>query len=165
MGLSLFGFIINLMSFDFANIDSYFSKLMPRKYLGYSIIFLGFAIGMMWLGRIAASLFEGIPNGLEHYTTLPIQALDLGIVVPAAIISGFLLIGKKKLGYLLAPIIIIKGITLLLAIDAMSISLLISGVSVSMIELLVFSLATLIYSFNLYLIFNGLNSQQHFSIN
>jgi hypothetical protein len=62
----------------------------------------------MWLGRIIPSYNNKIVAGLEHYTTLVIQALDLGFIVPVAIISGILLIKNNSLGYLLAPIIIIK---------------------------------------------------------
>lgn len=47
----------------------------------------------MWLGRIILSLLShSVPPGLEHYTTLPIQALYLGFIVPAAVLSGILII-------------------------------------------------------------------------
>ncbi|MFV0394566.1 MAG: hypothetical protein ACK5LC_09245 [Coprobacillaceae bacterium] len=113
---------------------------------------------MMWLGRIIPTIPSGIPEGLEHYTTLPIQALDLGIIVPSSIVSGVLLLKKNRLGYLLAPILVIKGITMLLAIDAMIVSMLMSGVSVAVIEIIIFPLLTLILIFNLYKIFLSINS-------
>ncbi|MBO1306875.1 hypothetical protein JZO70_11925 [Enterococcus sp. 669A] len=158
MGLSFFAFVINLSSLNAIQLNQYFSKMTARKYVSCSIILFGFAIGLMWLGRLFPALSGGVPEGLEHYTTLPIQALDLGIVVPAMIISGFSLLKEKKLGYLLAPVMIIKGITLLLAVDAMAISMLISGAEVSPAELIVFPLFTGVFCFNLYLMMKGVNT-------
>lgn len=159
-GLSFFAFTINFTSFDLKTISQQFQKLKFRKYLAFSIIFLGGAIGMMWLGRIIPALFDGIPSGLEHYTTLPIQAIDLGIIVPTTIMAGILLIRKNDLGYLLASIIIIKGITMLLAIDAMAISMILVGASISIIELVVFPFFTILYCFNLYLLIIGIRKIQ-----
>lgn len=156
MGLSFYGFVINLTSFPLAKLESYFTNMHARKYVSGSILFFGFAIGMMWLGRIAPAFQGGIPKGLEHYTTLPIQALDLGIVVPAMFVCGILLWKKNKLGYLLAPVMIIKVITLLLAVDAMAISMLLVGTTVSIVELVVFPLFTILFSFNLYFIMKNL---------
>ncbi|MFL2094699.1 hypothetical protein [Marinilactibacillus psychrotolerans] len=152
MGLSFFGFIINVTSFNLESLKEIFSNLAHKKYLSYSTIIFGMAIGLMWLARLLPALSTGIPDGLEHYTTLPIQALDLGIIVPATIISGILLYREKTLGYLLNPIIIIKGITILMAIDAMVISLSLNGKPVSIGELVIFPLFTIIYIFNLQLI-------------
>lgn len=152
MGLSFFGFIINVTSFNLESLKEIFSNLAHKKYLSYSTIIFGMAIGLMWLARLLPALSTGIPDGLEHYTTLPIQALDLGIIVPATIISGILLYREKTLGYLLTPIIIIKGITMLMAIDAMVISLSLNGKPVSIGELVIFPLFTIIYIFNLQLI-------------
>ena len=64
----------------------------------------------MWLKMILESLLTGtVPVALESYTTLVIQALDLGIVVPAAVLSGYLLLKNKKWGYTIASIFMIKA--------------------------------------------------------
>jgi hypothetical protein len=41
------------------------------------------------------------PVALEHYTTLIVQGLDLGFLLPLAVITGVLLIKKNRFGYLL----------------------------------------------------------------
>jgi len=160
MGLSFFGFVINITSMDTKKIKLHFSKKLPSTYLGYSIIIFGIAISLMWLGRLVPAIFTGMPEGIEHYTTFPIQALDLGIVLPTAILSGIMLIQRKALGYLLAPVIIIKAVTMLLAINAMAISMLINHVNISIMELIVFPLCTVVFCFNLYLIMKNLNSNK-----
>lgn len=161
MSLSFFGFVINMYQLFSQRDIIHFSKL-PNKFIGYSTVFLGLLILLMWLGRLLPPLLQGsVPSGLEHYTTFPIQALDLGIVVPVAIISGIALANKEILGYLLAPIITIKGITMLLAIDAMMIGMLYSDVAVDAVELVVFPLFTVLFCFNLYFVMKGLQESKH----
>lgn len=139
MSLSLFTFVLAMMSFNIESITSQFNKKLPVKFLGGFQIFIAFAIGMLWLGKIAQSVFEGkVPAGLEHYTTLVIQGMDLGIVVPAAFLSGILLIKKKPFGYLLSSVIIIKSITMLSAISAMILNQALNNVEMNIVEVLIF---------------------------
>ena len=42
--------------------------------------FVGFMLLLMWLGRIISN-----KTMIEHYTTLPIQVMDLAFVVPLAV--------------------------------------------------------------------------------
>lgn len=161
MSLSFFGFVINMYQLFSQRNTIYFSKL-PNKFIGYSTVVLGLLILFMWLGRLIPPLIQGgVPIGLEHYTTFPIQALDLGIVVPVAMIGGLAFTKKQILGYLLVPIITIKGITMLLAIDAMMIGMLNNGVSVDKVELVVFPLFTILFCFNLYFILKSLLENKH----
>ncbi|MGB7594041.1 MAG: hypothetical protein WBL80_00570, partial [Erysipelotrichaceae bacterium] len=129
MSASLFAFILAILSFDNEKIPALFSEKLPVRFLGGFQLFIAFAIGMLWLGKIAPTILNGtIPVGLEHYTTLVIQGMDLGFVVPAAVLSGILLIKRKPLGYLLSSVIIIKGITMLTCISAMIINSYLSGI-------------------------------------
>jgi hypothetical protein len=64
--------------------------------------------------------------------------MDLGIVVPLSIMSGILLMKKNNYGYLLSSVVIIKGVSLLTSLSFMIISLLLSGVSVNIIEIVLF---------------------------
>lgn len=99
MSCSLFAFILSIMEIDISNMKNNFSDKLPTKLIGGFEIFIGTAIGLMWLGKIAQALKTGAaPDGLEHYTTLVIQGMDLGFVVPFAILSGVLLIKKNNYG-------------------------------------------------------------------
>lgn len=138
MSASLYAFILSLMSFDIADVPSKFKAGLPVKFLSGFQFFIAFVIGMMWLGKIAPSLAGAVPAGLEHYTTLVIQAMDLGIVVPTGILSGVMLLKRKPVGYLLSSVVIIKGITMLTAISAMIVNQLLYGVKVSPAELIIF---------------------------
>ncbi len=139
MSCSLFAFILSMMSFDIETIKSMFKNDMPVRLLGGFQIFIAIAVGLLWLGKIAPSIVAGtVPAGLDHYTTLVIQAMDLGIVVPAALMSGILLVRKRPYGYLLSSVIIIKGITMLTAISAMIINQALCGVAMSPMETALF---------------------------
>jgi len=84
------------------------------------------------LGRIGPALLASLPPyGLESYTTLIIQALDLGLIMPTAFLSGILFWKQRPWGYLLASIVLVKGFTMLLAISAMVVNMILAGVQVS----------------------------------
>jgi hypothetical protein len=139
MSASFFAFTIAMISYDIEKLKLSFKKDLPIKFLGGFQIFVGIAIGMLWLGRIAPSIASDVqPVGLEHYTTLVIQGMDLGFVVPAAVLSGVLLIKERALGYLLSSVIIIKGITMLTCITTMIIGQALARVNISIIESAVF---------------------------
>ncbi|QEA58200.1 hypothetical protein FGL74_00060 [Leuconostoc koreense] len=154
--LSFFAFTLNFSSFHSEEIIYLFRDLKFRKMIGVSIILFSLLISLMWLGKIIPTTFSGVPSGLEHYTTLPIQAIDLAIIVPITIIGGVLFIKQKNLGYLLTTVIIIKDVTMLLAIDAMIIVMIIGSFKTSIIEVIIFPLFTLFYIFNLYLLIKSI---------
>ncbi|MDF2605997.1 MAG: hypothetical protein K0S34_187 [Bacillales bacterium] len=157
MSSSFFAFTLTMMSFDWKNIDSYFNKKMPVKFLGSFLIFLGVVIGLMWLGRLIPSLINGeTPYGLEHYTTLVIQALDLGFVIPVAILTGILVLKRNPFGYLLASVITIKGFTMLTAITAMIIGMINNGVKVSSNEIIAFSSFNIVILYCLFIILKNI---------
>ena len=139
MAMSLYAFVLCFMSFNIKKIPLAFSDNLSVKLLGGFQIFIGVAIGLLWVGKIATSVYWGQPPiGLEHYTTLVIQGMDLGIVVPTAFVSGILLIKHKPFGYLLSSVIITKGITMLTCISAMIVNQALNGVEMSRIETLIF---------------------------
>ncbi len=150
MSLSLFGFIIMMMSYDLDQIKNKFDDKLPRKFLGIYQITIGVFIGLLWLGKIATSLLEGsAPDGLEHYTTLVIQGLDLGVIVPVAILSGILLLKRRPMGYLLTTVVAVKGFTMLLAISAMVFNQALQSISMNIVEVIMFPAFNLvaIYAF------------------
>ncbi len=108
-----------------------------------------FAVGLfllvMWLGLIVRPLVQGqAPQALESTTTLVIQVLDLGIIMPVAFLSGILLLRRAPLGYLLASTVLIKFFTMGTAVSAMVVGQLLAGVSMSIGEIVGFPVLTLI---------------------
>ncbi|WP_197282644.1 hypothetical protein [Bacillus sp. FJAT-18017] len=153
MSTSFFAFTLILTSFNTNALAARFKETMPVRFLGGVLIFLGIAIGLMWFGRIVPSLTRKVvPVGLDHYTTLVIQALDLGFVVPIGIVAGWMLLKRRPAGYLLGPIIIIKVLTLSTAVTAMAVRMFLAGVTTSLAETGIFAVITLLIAFCLYLV-------------
>lgn len=119
--------------------SQYFKKTMPTKALAGFQVFIALMIGGLWLSKIASSNPQTPPVGLEHYTTLVIQGMDLGILVPLLLFAANQLWRKKDLGYLLSGILIFKGFTMLSAILLMIVFQIISGVRVSFVEIGIFT--------------------------
>jgi hypothetical protein len=137
--LSLFAFIFALREIDIPTLPKQFSSGLPRRTIAIFLFVVGCFLLLAWLGRIAPALLANQPPlGLESYTTLIIQALDLGVVMPIAFLSGILLWKKSPWGYLLSSIVLIKGVTLALAVSAMAVNMIRVGVQVSAGELIMF---------------------------
>jgi hypothetical protein len=139
-GMSLYGFVISLRLFGPEEILRALKPRFPRKFLGGYLIGMGILLALMWIARIIPSLLAGLPPvGLEHYTTLVIQASDLAVVVPAAIITGVLLLKKRALGATLAGVLFIKLLTMALALFAMMLMMARSGVTLAIAEVVIFT--------------------------
>ena len=145
MILSFYSFILCLMELNQFEIREMVSDSFPRKTLSVFFFAVGIMLMGMWLGRIVPALMDGsAPVGLEHYSTLGIQTLDLGSVVPASIVTAYLLRKENKWGYLLAIVFVIKMITMTAAVSAMIVFMQINGVAVSVMEKILFPVLLLI---------------------
>jgi hypothetical protein len=120
MGASFYAFLLTLLSFGINEVKEKFKASTPVKATGGFLIFNSIAIGLLWLSIVVPPLLNGtiIPLQVEHYTTLIVQGLDLGILLPGAFICGLLLMKKKPLGYLLTPIYFIFLSLLMTALTA-----------------------------------------------
>jgi hypothetical protein len=145
MSMSFFALAQVCLSFDLAVLKKAFSSDFPAKTVSIFIFIFAGAIALMWLGRIIPPLYSGTaPAGLEHYTTLVIQAMDLGFVIPISFLSAALLIRRKPLGLLLSSIMCMKGATMLTSLTAMVINQYIAGVKMTLAEIIVFPTANIV---------------------
>lgn len=145
--LSMYAFILSMMSFDLNGLPKQFSEKLPRGWIaGLMFVIAGF-FALAWLGRIFAALQPDTVPALENTTTMVIQFMDLGLIAPAAVLGGVLILRRSTWGYLLASIMMAKGVTLGLAVSTMAINMARQGVPDSlgiMIPFLVITAANLI---------------------
>ena len=114
------------------------------KLAGVFPIIMGLLLAGMWLSMIVGSLLNGTaPAALENYTTLVIQALDLGVLVPAAFIAGLMTLKGKGWGYALVSILLVKVSLLGTAILSMIFFMARNGVDVAVGQALFFVVMTL----------------------
>jgi len=147
--LSLFAFVLVMMSFDLASLPAHFSDNLARGWIAGLLFFAAAFLSLAWLGRIlptlawdSLSLWErggvrGIP-ALENTTSMFIQVMDLGLVVPVCLLSGILLLRRQPWGYLLASVGLTKFLTLGVAVSLMGLNMARVGAPVSPVELLIF---------------------------
>lgn len=159
MSLSFFAFVLLMMSFDIQRLRNAILPSFPRLPLIVFMVVLSILVAMMWLGRIIPAMLDGVaPLGLEHYTTLVIQALDLGFVIPASLVTVVLLARDHVWGYFLGTILIFKYVALLMAISAMVLLMFIENTGASMIEGAVFIGFTVLALAMITFVFRGIRS-------
>lgn len=140
--LSLFAFILSMLSFDLADLPQHFAATLPRRSIAGLLFASGAFLLLAWLGRIVPPLLQGQIPALENATTLVIQAMDLGLITPLCILAGILLLRQSAWGYLLASVAVMKMLTLGTAVSIMALNMLRVGVPASPVELLVFPTLT-----------------------
>ncbi len=120
MGCSFFALLLTLSQLNNQPLLQSFHLRTPVKLTGGFLIFNSIAIALLWLSIVVPPLVDGsiIPVQVEHYTTLIVQGLDLGLLLPVCFICGVLLIKKLKIGFLLAPVYYIFLSILLTALTA-----------------------------------------------
>ena len=136
--LSLFAFILSMMSFDLQTLPAHFSEKLPRRGIAALLFFAAAFLGLAWLGRIAPTIFGDQIPPLENVTSMFIQAMDLGIIVPMCIIAGVLLLRRAAWGYLLASVGLLKFLTMGVAVSLMGLNMARVGVPISVAMLVVF---------------------------
>ncbi len=141
-GLSLYAFILCMLSFDLSTLPQAFSERLPRKWIVGLMFTVGGFLLLAWLGRIVPPLIQNQTPVLENTTTLVIQFMDLGLIVPLAFLGGILLLRRNALGYLLSSVMLTKGVTLGLGVSAMAINMARVGVPESLGIMLPFLVIT-----------------------
>lgn len=129
---SFFGLFISMVSINLSNLPTSFSVKAPVRFAGGFLIFNSIAIALLWLEMIIPPLLDGTiyPDALNHFTTLIVQGLDLGLLLPVCFVSGWLLIKKESLGYLSGTVYLVFLSFLMTALVAKIIAMAINGVNV-----------------------------------
>lgn len=126
-GLSLYAFILCMMSFELEDLPRHFSDKLPRGWIAALLFFIGAFLALTWLGRVILPLVQNTPPLLDNGITMVIQAMDLSLIVPLAVLSGILLLRRSAWGYLLTSVFVLKAIALGLAVSAMVVNMTLAG--------------------------------------
>lgn len=145
--LSFYAFILSMMSFDLATLPQHFSERLPRGWIAALLFLIGGFLSLAWLGKVVPPVLQNVTPTLENNTTFVIQAMDLALIVPLAVLSGILLMRRSAWGYLLASVFVMKAITLGLAVSAMSINMTLAGTPDSLTIIVPFLVITLLNLF------------------
>lgn len=105
---SFFAFILALTSFDLAALPAQFASHFPRRGAAIFMFVVGLGMAFIWLSDVVNALVSGnVPEALGTNNTLVTYTLDVGIIAPAALLAGALLLRRAPLGYLLSGVLTI----------------------------------------------------------
>ncbi|HLO14395.1 MAG TPA: hypothetical protein VK206_06180 [Anaerolineales bacterium] len=126
---TLFGALGLLMSFDLQTFPRLFSNRVPQRGISIFFIISGIALFCIWLfmSILPALLAGTVPAELASYSTVITFALDMGIIAPALVITGRLLLRREPLGYMLMSVMLVFIDVLGCALLAMGIAQEIAG--------------------------------------
>lgn len=123
----VFGLCLILMQIDFTALPTKLAANFPRKSVAIYMV----AVGLILLGQYFFEVFTAYmagnpPVSLDHYTTLELAALELGIMIPLKLIGGLALWRNRIWGYLVTTVLVF---TTSIVFVALSVSLLLFYIS------------------------------------
>jgi hypothetical protein len=143
--MSLYAFILCMLSFDLADLPRHFSDKLPRGWIAGVLFAVGGFLSLAWVGRVVTELLNPqIPAALENTTTRVIQALDLSLIAPLTVLAGIMLLKRSAWGYLLASVAVFKGLSMAMGVSAMAINMALKGVPDSMAVMVPFLVLTVL---------------------
>jgi hypothetical protein len=108
-GLSVYALIGGLSVVDPARVKSSFGPRTPIRSTAVLLIVIGSMFYLLWLSEVVGAIVADetpmatVEAGLM---TSPVHVLDMGVLLPAAIAAGVLLLKRRAWGHLLAPTVL-----------------------------------------------------------
>jgi len=127
---SLFAFVLVFTSIDRQALAAHFSPHLPRRGVAIFMFASGLVTLVVWLQPLLSALMQNKPPALlGSYSTSITDVLDMGIITPATLIAGGLILRRAPLGYLVACSLLVLEIMLAPMIAAQTFSQLGAGIS------------------------------------
>lgn len=107
-----------------------FGARFPRRVVAAACATIAVLLSALWLGQIIPSLVDGtVPQAIRDAggTTSFVFVLDLGIMVPLAVLGALWTLRRELWGHLISGYVLVKTTTMGLALIAMSLFLAASG--------------------------------------
>jgi hypothetical protein len=115
LGLSFYALVSSVMHMHLDSLQASFSANTKARAVSVFLLLLGIVFYLLWLREdIPALLIGNIPPSVtaSNLPTNPVHILDLGLYLPAMLITALLLWRRKLLGYLLAgPLLVFSILT------------------------------------------------------
>ena len=120
LGCSFFALVLTLIDLDLDQLALALHPDTPARFAGAVLFINAVNVALLWLSVVLPPLLDGTiyPVSLEHYTTLIVQGLDLGLLLPLAAVSGVLLWRRTGWGILCGTVYLVFLSLLMLALVA-----------------------------------------------
>jgi hypothetical protein len=129
-GLALFAAPLALRSIDAAAFAARFPARPSRRILVGYLGCLAAVLTLAWVPALVSAAVTGVPTRLDVYSTQVTWALDLGVVVPAVVATGWLLHRGAVFGPVAATAMLSLNVALGAALAAQGVAQLVAGVAV-----------------------------------
>jgi hypothetical protein len=123
LGSSLYLFIIVILELAKMDVQNWFGKKVPIRLTGVYLLLISAFFYILWFKDIVPAVVKNtIPKNVSEYNLLvnPVHVLDISIALPGLIMTAVLLMKKRKLGYILAPVLLVFVIILAVALAGMA---------------------------------------------
>ncbi len=118
---------------------------LPRRGVGWFLIVTGSLFALLWLVQDLSTLPGGVPDGLFVYDVpSTVHVLDLAFVLPLVVGSGVLLLRGHPAGPALGAVVLVKMVTLGLALLAMAVGTAVAGGPLNVAEVVSWSLIAVV---------------------
>jgi hypothetical protein len=109
ISLTLLGFFAAIRTFDTDGLARHYAANAPTHGTGIFLIVTGAILFLIWflLSLLPALLAGTVPVELGSYSTIITFVVDMGILAPALVSGGWLLLRHDPLGCLMAPILLV----------------------------------------------------------
>jgi hypothetical protein len=119
---SLAGIAWIASTFELKELPARFGESFPARGMAIFSLAMALLLVAMWTGRIVPATAGKIDGMLLGQTTMVVQALDLGLIVPFSVFTGLAALKRRPIGYLLSAALVVKGAAMAGAICLMVIS-------------------------------------------
>jgi len=128
--VSLYTFVLLFVSIDRQLLADHLAPDLPRRGIAIFMFVSGLATLVIWLQPLLNDLIQNqMPALVGIYSTKITDVLDLGIITPATLIAGTLIMRRNPLGYLVAFSLLVLEIMLTPMIIAQTVSQWLAGIA------------------------------------
>ena len=146
IGLSFWALLDGAIRTDVHVIDAAAHDL-PRRGVGWFLVVTGSLFALLWLVQNLSVVPGGVPEGLFVYDVpSTVHVLDLAFVLPVVIGAGVLLLRGHPAGPFLAAVVLVKMVTLGLALLAMAVGVAVAGGPANVAEVVSWSAIAIVAS-------------------
>lgn len=143
LGLSFYTLVGSLVRLHLHSLEPYFAANTKARLVSVLLLLVAILFYLQWLGEDIPALLAGkVPQSVMEagLLTNPVHVLDLGLYLPAMIITAILLWRRKLLGYLTAIPLLVFSILTGIGILAIFIVMGIRGMPASLVVELFFAI-------------------------
>lgn len=147
VGLSFYTLLGSVTRLHLDSLQPYFAAITKAKLVSVFLLLVAVLFSLQWLSEDIPALLAGkmpqsvMENGL---LTNPVHVLDLGLYLPAMIITAILLWRRKPLGYFMAIPLLIFSILTGIGILAMFLVMSSKGMPTSLVVELLFAIIVVV---------------------